>query len=116
MLQKHTINEIAKQAKLVLKQFNPVLNTVADTDTTYDVRINLKNKSSLPRILDFSYDKDVGYFIDLENVTWEFQHDEGAFCAESARLLKAIVEGKVRIEKKKFLGIIPIGDNCIIIE
>lgn len=63
-----------------------------------------------------SYDKDAGYFVDIDSVTWEFQDNDKLFHSEVIRLLKAIRNNKVKIIRKRFLGIITTGYEAYITE
>ena len=114
---KGTIDDLVEEAKDVLGIYIPEIAVVADTKYVYDVRISLDiNKPTPPHLIALSYDKDAGYFVDIDSVTWEFQDNDKLFQSEVIRLLKAIRNNKVKIIRKRFLGIITTGYEAYITE
>ena len=114
---KGTIDDLVEEAKDVLGIYIPEIAVVADTKYVYDVRISLDiNKPTPPHLIALSYDKDAGYFVDIDSVTWEFQDNDRLFQSEVIRLLKAIRNNKVKIIRKRFLGIITTGYEAYITE
>lgn len=108
---KNIINDLSDKAKDALSNFAPSVVIAADTENVYDVRINLNTakKTYPPYLIALSYDTDAGYFIDIDDVTWEFQDDEVLFRSEAIRLFEAVRENKVKIIKKKLLSTITLG-------
>ncbi len=114
---KGTIDDLVEEAKDVLGIYIPEIAVAADTKYVYDVRISLDiKKPTPPHLIALSYDKDAGYFVDIDSVTWEFQDNDKLFQSEVIRLLKAIRNNKVKIIRKRFLGIITTGYEAYITE
>lgn len=109
--EKDTINSLANDAREMLGIFTPTIMTVADAENVYDVRIklNIEKKRTPPYLIALSYDKDAGYFIDIDNVTWEFQDNKEQFKSEAIKLFDAVRNDKVKLVKKKILNFITIG-------
>ena len=114
---KSTINDLSNEAKDILGIFGPSIVIAADAKNIYDVRINLDTKKKLnpPHLIALSYDKDAGFFIDIDGATWEFQDDETSFRSEAIRLFEAVRNEKVKITKKKLFGVITLGYEAHII-
>lgn len=95
---RHTIDEISSQAKELLKE-SQVAVRVIDNKDVYDVQLMLKNQSHayMPHRISFSHGKDTGYYMDIDDVTWEFEKDEDAFKTEAVKYLKAIQKGRVKM-------------------
>ena len=114
---KGTIDDLVEEAKDVLGIYIPEIAVVADTKYVYYVRISLDiKKPTPPHLIALSQDKDAGYFVDIDSVTWEFQDNDKLFQSEVIRLLKAIRNNKVKIIRKRFLGIITTGYEAYITE
>ena len=113
---KSIIDGLSNKAKDMLGIFNPSIVIVADADNVYDVRINLDSeKINPPHLISLSHDKDAGFFIDIDDATWEFQDNETLFRSEAIRLFEAIRNNKVKIVKKKLFKIITISNEAYII-
>lgn len=109
--QRSTIDSIVRAAQDELDIFEPSVVVATDAKNVYDVHIRLdsEKKTSPPHLIALSYDRDAGYFIDIDRVTWEFQNDEALFRSEAIKLFEAICNNKVKILKKRFLNIITVG-------
>lgn len=116
MLHKNVVDEVVHEARVILVELSPVINTTVDTENMYDIHINLgKKRGSVPYAVAVSYDEDAGYFIDIDDATWEFQHDAEAFRLEAIELFNAIIDKRVRITKRKFLKVINTGTTATIV-
>ena len=86
------------------------VETLADSVEVYGVSITLTgshlSQQDKPNCITFSYDKDLGYFIDINQITLEYGKDEREFLKQSKVYVRAISTGELHIEQKKILGII----------
>lgn len=114
---KNIIDTLANEAKDVLDIFTPSITIIANTENVYDVRISLDSKKASPPLLvGLSYDVDAGYFIDIDDATWDFQHNETLFQSEAAKLFEAIRNNKIKIIKKKLFNIITLSHEVYIVK
>lgn len=103
---KSLIDQVVVEAKRILEENNTAVEVIADNDDIYDVRIALQftppRGSDSPRQIAFSYDKDAGYFIDIDGYTLEFDEREQAFASEARKYLTAIHDDRVRIKPRRW--------------
>ena len=109
---KKTIQQTAQMATKALGEGSVAVETLADSDEVYGVNVKLINPRLLrqdkPSSISFSYDKDLGYFIDIDQTTLEYGCDKEKFLSQSRLYIHAISAGEMRIVQKRILGIIPL--------
>lgn len=105
---KYVINELSAFAKKAFDNQSVIVDTVADNENVYDNRLTFRPSQSMPSTphqMSLSYDKDTGYYIDIDGVTLEYDKNENLFKSDATKYLTAIRDNKVRVVTKAFLGI-----------
>ena len=105
---KTLIDEIVTFMTSQIKAYKPRIGRVIEHQEVYDVRVTLEENSTgryAPKEIAFSYAVEAGYFIDIDDITWEFGNDKTAFKNECRELTEAIKEGRVVYKKRKVLGV-----------
>lgn len=115
---KDQIDGAIEQSRKILGDLVEDVSIVANSgDDVYDIRVRLKDVSKhTPTYVRYSYDKDTGFYIDIDGVTLEFGNDEQDFQLTSVKLLDAIRDGKLKITVKRLFGFFAIGKKIEILK
>ena len=104
--------------KLLERKFSIDKQIAVKTDGVSDVQISIKNNESEHQScmrVSFSYDRDAGYFLDIDSITLEFDFDAERYVTESKKYINALNSNKLIIRRKKIFGLI-VKDNIEIID
>lgn len=105
---KTLIDQIVTSMTSQIKAYKPRISRIVENQEVYDVLVTLQENNTgryAPKEIAFSYASDAGYFIDIDDITWEFGHDQTAFKNECRKLAEAINESRVVYKKRKVLGV-----------
>lgn len=97
------IDGLVLEIKNMLGARSVDIETIADNEDIYDVQVALKSPYvgvGRPNRVTFSYDKGVGYFLDIDNHTLEFDKHKSTFIDEAKKYIIAIHDGRVHIKSK----------------
>ncbi len=108
---KRTVDMLITWSHEVMPNWHTEKEMVANDDEDYAVKlsVSIDNDSVTtyrPSSVMFSYNKYLGYFMDIDNFTFEFGDDAEIFVSEAKKYMSALYAGKLMIVEKKFLGLI----------
>ena len=108
---KRTVDMLIAWSHEVMPNWHTEKEMAANDDEDYAVKlsVSIDNDSATayrPSSVMFSYNKYLGYFMDIDNFTFEFGDDAEIFVGEAKKYRSALYAGKLRIVEKKFLGLI----------
>lgn len=103
---RESINEIIQFTKCNIDVDYAINQITVNTDTLYDSQIIICRRDGGICKVGLSYDEDAGYFLSLDGVTLEYNHDDRMFISETKKYITAFVANKLKIRKKKLFGFI----------
>lgn len=108
---RQTIDALISYTESILdKQYRLHKNVIADRDGLYDVQIVLNDNGTEPSLvlpeIRFSYDKDIGYFLDIGKATLEYGEDTDKYFLESKFYIEALARGKLKVVNSKIFKFI----------
>lgn len=107
------IDELASYAAGELAQHpDTIQESVVDNDDIYEKCLILAGSSDVaytPKSITFSHDSDTGYYMDIDDITWEFDNDVASFENTAKEYVQAIQQGNMELVERKLLGLLTIG-------
>lgn len=92
---KKNILAIIEDIKEIVGPGNVVSHIVADNQDVYDIRLKFKSRiqGKDPVEIAFSFDRDTGYYMDIDGTTWEFDKDDNLLKHEAKKYVYGLKRG-----------------------